>query len=34
LRSQYQAHIGAILKLAGVADPEVKAAPISMRPQF
>jgi putative endopeptidase len=26
LRSQYQAHIGAILKLAGVADPEVKAA--------
>jgi putative endopeptidase len=26
LRNQYKAHIGAVLKLAGVADPEVKAA--------
>jgi putative endopeptidase len=28
LRAQYQAHIAAILKLAGVADPETKAARI------
>lgn len=28
LRTQYQAHISAILKLAGVADPETKAAHI------
>lgn len=28
LRNQYQAHIGAVLKLAGVADPETKATQV------